>query len=155
MSEHDEIRNLLSLAAAGVLEEIEEQRVAVHVARCAQCAAELESWQALAGGLRRLPTPQAPAALVERVRARAVAELAGHTEEQFTYRVLAFLVLFSWVVALASWPIVRWATEEILGWLNLQQTWLGVVSYTLLGWLTAGVAAGLLGGRARAARRLV
>jgi anti-sigma factor RsiW len=155
MSEHEEIRSLLSLAAAGVLEETEEQRVAVHVARCTECAAELESWQALAGGLRRLPTPQAPAALVERVRARATAELAVQAEEQFNRRVLAFLVLFSWAVAVASWPIVRFVTQEVLGWFHVQQIWFSVAGYTLLGWLTAGVAAGLLGGRARAARRFV
>ena len=155
MSEHEEIRNLLSLAAAGVLEETEEQRVAVHVARCPECAAQLEGWQVLAGGLRRLPTPQAPAALVERVRARAAAELAAQAEELFTYRVLAFLALFSWGIALASWPIVRLVTQEVFGWLHLQQIWLGLAAYMVLGWLTAGVAAGLLGWRVRAARRFV
>jgi anti-sigma factor RsiW len=155
MSEHEEIRNLLSLAAAGVLEETEEQRVAVHAARCPECAAELQNWQALAGGLRCLPTPQAPAALVERVRIRAAAELAAQAEERFNHRVLAFLVLFSWTVAFASWPIVRFVIQEVLGWFHVQQIWFGVVGYTLLGWLTAGVAAGLLGGRARAARRFV
>jgi len=45
MSEHEEIRSLLSLAAAGVLGEKEEQRVAVHVARCPECAAELTRGQ--------------------------------------------------------------------------------------------------------------
>ena len=154
MSEHDEIRSLLSLAAAGVLEEIEEQRVAVHLARCPQCAAELESWLALAGVLRRLPTLQAPPALVERVRARAAAELTAQAEEQFSYRVLAFLALFSWGIALASWPIVRFVTQEVLGWFHVQQIWLGLAAYAVLGWVTAGVAAGLLGWRNHAARRV-
>lgn len=153
MSEHEEIRNLLSLAAAGVLEETEEQRVAVHVARCTKCAAELESWQALAGGLRRLPTPQAPAALVERVRLQIHAQVAAQAEEQFTYRVLAFLALFSWVIALASWPIVRFVTQEVLGWFHVQQIWLGLAAYMVLGWLSAAVMAGFLASKQRAARR--
>lgn len=153
MNEHEEIRNLLSLAAAGVLEETEEQRVAVHASRCPECAAELEGWQALAGGLRRLPTPQAPAALVERVRARAAAELAAQVEERSTHRVLAFLVLFSWVIALASWPIVRFVTQEVLGWFHVQQIWLGLAAYTVLGWLSAAVMAGFLASKQRAARR--
>ncbi len=155
MSEHEEIWNLLSLAAAGVLEETEEQRVAVHVARCTECAAELEGWQALAGGLRRLPTPQAPAALVERVRARATAELAVQAEERFTYHVLAFLALFSWGIVLASWPIVRLVTQEVFGWLHLQQIWLGLAAYMVLGWLATAVAAGFLASYQRAARRAV
>lgn len=153
MSEHEEIRSLLSLAAAGVLEETEERRVAVHAARCAECAVELESWQALAGGLRRLPTPQVPAALVERVRARAAGELVAQAEEQFTHRVLAFLALFSWVIALASWPIVRFVTQEVLGWFHVQQIWLGLAAYTVLGWLSAAVMAGFLASKQRAARR--
>jgi anti-sigma factor RsiW len=153
MSEHEEIRKLLPLAVAGALDAKEQRQLDEHLRGCEACAAEAERWTELAGALRRLPTPQPSPALVERVRARAQAELAAHAEERWDYQVLAFLVLFSWTLVLASWPIVRLLTKGMLGWFNLQQTWLGLVGYTVIVWVTAGVAAGLLGLRQRAARR--
>ena len=154
MNEHEKIRRQLPLASAGALDAEEQRQLDAHLSGCAACAAEAERWTELAGALRRLPTPQPSPALVERVRARAEAVLAATAEEQFNYRLMAFLVLFSWTVALASWPIVRLLTEGMFGWLKLQHTWLGLAAYTVLGWLTAGVAAGLLGWRNRAARRI-
>ena len=62
MSDHDEIRALLALAAAGALEPDEEDRVAVHIRSCSACASEAASMQSIAGHLRRLPTPQPPPA---------------------------------------------------------------------------------------------
>jgi len=155
MSEHEKIRKQLPLAAAGALDAEEQRQLDEHLRGCAACAAEAERWTELAGALRRLPTPQPSPALVERVRARAQAELAAHAEERWDYQVMAFLVLFSWTLVLASWPIVRLLTEGMFGWLKLQPTWLGLAAYTVLGWLGAGVAAGFLGWRQRAARRAV
>jgi len=154
MNDHEEIRKLMTLAAAGALDAQEQRQLEEHLRGCAACAAELERWSDLAGALRRLPTPQPSPLVVERVRARAEAELAAYAEERSNFAVMFFLVLFSWTVTLATWPVVRLVNEGMFGWLNLQQTWLGLVGYTVLGWLTAGVAAGLLGWRQRGARRI-
>ena len=153
MNEHEKIRGQLPLAAAGALDAEEQRQLDKHLRGCAACAAEAERWTELAGALRALPTPQPSPAVVERARARAEAELAAHAEQRWEYQVMAFLVLFSWTLVLASWPIVQLLTEGMLGLANLQQTWLGLVAYTVLGWMGAAVAAGFLGWRQRAARR--
>lgn len=155
MNEHEKFLRQLPLAAAGALEAEEQRQLDEHLRGCAACAAEAERWTELAGALRRLPTPQPSPAVVERARARAQAELAVQAEERWDYQVLVFLVLFSWTLVLASWPIVQLLSEGILGFLNLQQTWLGLVAYTVMGWMGAAVAAGFLGWRQRAARRAV
>jgi len=150
MNEHEEIRNLLSLAAAGVLEETEEQRVAVHVAHCPDCAAELEGWLALASGLRRLPTPQAPAALVERVRLRATVALAAQVEPQWNQTAVACAVLVAWAVALVSWPAVRWLGEFFV---RVEFNWWWVFGSASLAWLCAGLTGIVLAVRQRMERR--
>ena len=58
MNDHEKIRALLALAAADVLEPGEEKQLMDHLRTCDACGAELEKWKLLAGGLRRLPTPQ-------------------------------------------------------------------------------------------------
>ena len=45
MNDHDRIRELFPLAAAGALDESEERDLSAHLASCADCAAELEGWQ--------------------------------------------------------------------------------------------------------------
>jgi len=155
MSEHDAVRELLALAAAGALDAEEQRRIEQHLAGCAACAAELDGWRNLAGALKRLPTPRPSPALVEQTRARAEWQLAAAAEHRWSQAVLVFLVLFAWTVTLVSWPIVRLVTGGLLGWLDVRmnQTWASLAGYTALGWLTVGVAALLLGIRHRSARR--
>jgi anti-sigma factor RsiW len=157
MSEHDEIRELLALAAAGALEPGEERRVETHVASCAPCAAEREDFQFLAGGLRRLPTPQPSAALVERTRTLAERSLAAEEEHRWNRNALAFVILFAWTLLLASWPVVRLLSGGLPGWLepNFGRTWINLAAYTGFLWLTGGVAAGVLALRQRRERRTV
>ena len=156
MSEHDAMREHLSLAAAGALDAAEEQRLARHLRECSECAKELEGWQFLAGELRRLPTPQAPAALVERVRAQLAWQLAAEAERRWNARMMIFLVMFAWTVTLASWPVVRLLTSGLAGWLDpsFGHTWIGLAGYTALVWLTGGVAAATLALRRRRERRM-
>ena len=157
MSEHEGIRELLALAAAGALEASEQQKLERHLAECAECAQELEGWNALAGGLRRLPTPRPSAALVERTRARVAKQLAAESERRWDLSVLVFLVVFAWTLVLAGWPIVRLIGGGVLGWLDtgFRQTWVWLAVYSALGWLAAGVAAVALGLRQRELRRKV
>ena len=103
MSEHDKIRERLALAAAGALDDdAERERLRGHLSECVECAQELEGWNALAGGLRRLPTPRPSAALVERTRARMVARLAAESERRWNVSMLVFAVLFAWTLTLAG-----------------------------------------------------
>jgi anti-sigma factor RsiW len=82
MSDHAKIRDWLALAVAGALEPEEQTEVERHLGGCEECSAEFERWRVLASGLRRLPTPQPPAALVERVRARMEEAAAAQTEKR-------------------------------------------------------------------------
>lgn len=154
---HNSIRNILALAAAGELDESEQQAVEQHVAGCSDCAAEMENWNALTIALKRLPTPQAPPFLVERTRARVVAEMAALTERRRNYWVVAILVLFAWMVTLATWPIIRLVSDGFLSWTDwgFNQTWFALATYAAAVWMTAGVAAAMLGFRRQRERRLI
>jgi len=156
MSEHETIRELLSLAAAGALDAADEQRVGRHLRGCAACTAEFEQLQGLANSLRRLPTPQPPAPLLERTRARVEWRLAEEAENRWNHRVLVFLILFAWTLTLASWPVVRLMSSGLLGWFDpgFGRTWLSLAVYTALLWLTGGVAAATLALRRRRERRI-
>ena len=65
MSDHEHVRQLLALSAAGLLDPGEERLVREHARQCAACAAELEEFAALSAGLSALPAPQPPADLVQ------------------------------------------------------------------------------------------
>jgi len=156
MSEHETVRELLSLAIAGALDASDEQRVQQHLRGCGTCAAEFELLQGVANALRRLPTPQASASLVERTRARVEWQLAAEAENRWNRRVLVFLILFAWTLVLASWPVVRLLSSGLLGWFEpgFGRTWLSLAGYTALLWLTGGVAAATLAFRRRWERRI-
>lgn len=143
MKEHDEIRQLLSLAAADALETHEEQRVAAHVRSCEACSEELRQWQEMGAALRRLPTPQAAAALVARTLAMAQAKLAEESERRFERRLLAIGVTFSWVLVALSWPLAQLFAG---GWMSLlgvgfAQKWENFAAFTAFCWLAGSAAA--------------
>jgi anti-sigma factor RsiW len=140
MSEHDTIRELLALAAAGALTPAEEQRVAEHLQSCIACSNELEAWRPIARELRRLPTPQPSPWLAQATRARAEAELAEQAEHEWNRRVLTVVVAFSWLLTMASWPVWRVVSGR---------PGIGLAVFTALGWFAGGVAAVLLAVRRR------
>jgi len=156
MSEHASIRELLSLAAAGVLEPDDERRVQQHVAVCDDCRRELEVWQSYSRELVRLPAPVAPKYLAERTCARILQQRAAAAERRWDDIVLVVLVLLGWTVSLVVWVMFRLFSG---GMLSVVETsfvtileWLG--ASTLFAWLTAAVAAVMLGSR-RVVRRMV
>ena len=145
MTEHEEIRELLSLATAGALNAAEDQRVSTHLRTCRACAAELGSWQAIGAGLRRIPTPQASAALVARTIARAQMRFAEESDRRSERKVLALVIVFSWVFVALSWPLAQLLGH---GWLSLlglgfEQGWKNFAVFTAFCWI-AGVAAAIL-----------
>jgi anti-sigma factor RsiW len=153
---HEKIRKLLALAAAGALGPEEELLVARHQEVCDECAAELERWGALTGGLRRLPTPQPRAVVVERARAQAEARLAGEIEHRWQRGVMIFLVLYAWILTAVTWPIFRLITAGLLNRLGpgFNHSWVLVAAFTILVWATGGVAAVLLGRHRQQGRRM-
>jgi predicted anti-sigma-YlaC factor YlaD len=156
MSEHDKIRELLALAAAAALSRDDEERVALHLRSCGDCSKELEEWQSLAGTLRRLPTPQPSAALVQRTRLLAEQKLIEEAEYRWQRGMMAFVVVFAWALTIVSWPIARLATGGLLSLLDpqLNRTWISFVALTAFVWLAGGSAAVLLALRQRRERRL-
>jgi anti-sigma factor RsiW len=154
--EHAEIRGQLATLIAGALDADAEAHIASHLATCPSCAAEFERWQVISGGLRRLPTPQPSPALFERARAMAAAQLAAQAEQRQNRMVLIPLIVFSWAVTVAGWPIFRFATGGLLSLLDVQfrQVWLLFSIFSALTWLAGGSAAVLLSVRRQHERRL-
>jgi hypothetical protein len=74
MSDHESVRELLALSAAGLLDPGEERLVRDHVRQCAACAADLGDYATLSAGLSVLPSPQPPADLVRRTSLLLAAE---------------------------------------------------------------------------------
>jgi len=157
MSEHDKIRELLALAAAGALTSAEEKQVAEHVRSCVACSNELEAWRPIASELRRLPTPQPSPWLLQATRARAEVKLAEQAEHDWHRRVMIFVVALSWLLTIASWAVFH-VMSEPLGRLlgpEFSQTWIIFGAFTALEWMAGGVAAVMLALRQRGERRLV
>ncbi len=157
MSNCDEIRDLLALAASGALDAKAEERVAEHVRICAVCAAELDTFQLLARGLRHLPTPQPSPMLIERARASAELRMAEESEQRSNRRVLILLIGFAWTILIVSWPIARLLSGGIQTWLTtrLPQTWYAFAGVTGLGWIAAGAAAIFLAWNSRRERETI
>lgn len=157
MSEHDRIRELLALAAAGALTDAEEQRVGEHVRWCSACSKELSAWGPIASELRRLPTPQPSSWLVQATLARAQAKLTEQAERDWNRRVMIVVVAFAWLLTIASWAVfhvVSGRFERLLG-PQFSHTWISFAAFTALEWLAGGVAAVMLAVRQRGERRLV
>jgi anti-sigma factor RsiW len=156
MSEHDEVRQLLALAVAGALTRAEEERVAAHLRLCGTCSQEMEDWRSITGTLRRLPTPQPPARILQTTMARAEARLAEQSEQQWNRRVMIFIVAFAWLLTIVSWPLVHLVSGGLLTLLDpqLNRTWIDFAWFTALVWLAGGSAAVLLALRQRRERRM-
>ena len=156
MSEHDKIRELLPLAAAGALTGTEENQVAEHVRSCVSCSNELGAWRPIASELRRLPTPQPSSWLAQATLARAEAKLTEQAEHDWNRRVIIAVVAFAWLLTIASWPVFHFVSGRFGSLLEPQvsHTWVSFAAFTALGWLAGGVAAVMLAVHRRGERRL-
>jgi len=152
MNQHDDIRDLLSLAAAGALDAAEQRQVEEHLRQCSSCRAELESWQRLTGALEALPTPQAPLGLVERTRRQMENQLAIRGEQRTKRSLFAWLIVVGWTTTFLTWPLFHWGSN-LAGILDISvsetgitQVWIG---YIVVTWTVTAIVAGLLGHRYR------
>jgi anti-sigma factor RsiW len=155
-NEHDKIRSLLSLAASGALDSVEEISVENHVRKCPECAAQLEDWRDLADGLRRLPTPQPSPFVLQRTVAIVREAQAAADERRAALRVLIPILSLSWLSTLFSWPLFRIASGALrvtLG-IRFEPDWRVFAFFVVWTWLAAGVAAAMLSFHHRRDRRL-
>ena len=158
MNEHAEIRELLTLAAAGALDEDEagQRRVEDHLRHCSDCRAELAAWLRLTGALEALPTPQAPAGLVERTRQQMEHRAAAQAEHRWNRTALVWVTAFAWISTLLTWPLFQLFGHGLAGFLEISsrsvtEVWIG---YIVVSWMMSVVVAGLLAQRRRVERTL-
>ena len=147
MTEHESVRGMLALAAAGMLGPEDVRRVEQHASSCEACRAELEIWSGYAQGLRTLPQPSAPEGMLERTRARILQVHDAAAEKRRHELHLAALAAFGWMASFALWFIVRGVaggTLVVLG-ANLSNGWTWLTVSAALSWATAGTAALMLG----------
>lgn len=149
MNEHESLRGLLALAAAGVLRFDEQRQVDDHVRDCADCRAEMERWFAYTQGLQHLRQPAVPANLMERTRARILQERATAAGRRTESVMLSALAAFAWIIGLTFWFLVRVFSGGALVFLGADLarllTW--SLASTVFVWLTAAAATLLLGRR--------
>jgi anti-sigma factor RsiW len=154
MTDHDEVQELLPLAAAGSLSAEEQHRVEVHAAGCEACEAELAQWRLITQALEDAPPPPGPELLVERTRNRVLEARALHREKTVSDVILGFLMLFGWTISLAVWFLWKLMSGGGLMDVNLTSLGMWLGGSTLLAWLTAGVAVVALAPRRNAMRRV-
>jgi hypothetical protein len=156
MSEHDKIRELLPLAAAGALTSAEEKQVAEHVRSCIACSSELDAWRPIATDLCRLPTPQPSSRLIQTTLVLAGAKLAEQAEQDWSRRLMIFVVALAWLLTIASWLLFHFVSGHIGSLLQplFGRTWISFAAFTALGWIAGGVAAVMLAVRQHGERRL-
>jgi predicted anti-sigma-YlaC factor YlaD len=156
MNEHESVRAMLPLAAAGLLGPGELRRVEEHARMCELCRTDLETWSAYAQGLRKLPQPSAPAGLMERTRARIIQQHAVAAGRRRQSWLLGALVAFGWTNSLAFWVVARALTGGVFTVMGVN--WVNGVAWslgsTVLAWTTAAAAAIMLG-RSREMRRFL
>jgi len=156
MTEHESVRAMLALAAAGALDPKEQRRVDQHAQECDLCRKDLETWVAYAQGLRTLPQPAAPEGMAQRTQALILQHQDETANRRRNELFLAGLAIFGWGAGWAFWTLVR---AIVGGSLNVfGANLVNGLTWSLLSMVVAGItaaAAALMLGRGREARRLL
>ncbi len=156
MTEHESVRVMLALAAAGALGPEEVRRIEQHTQGCELCRRDLETWAVYTRGLGKLPQPSAPEGIVQRTQARILQERAEASGRLRHELFLAALAIFGWVVGWSFWTLARAVTGGSLNVFgtNLMNGLTWSLLSTFLVWMTAATVA-LMMGRRREARRFL
>jgi len=94
MSEHESVRQLLALSAAGLLDAGEERLVREHARQCARCAAKLDDYATLSAGLSALPCPLPLPDLLRRTNSLVAAEVDRRQGAAFAGAAAIFACVF-------------------------------------------------------------
>lgn len=149
MTEHESVRDLLTLAVAGVLDPQEQLRVDRHVGECSACREEMETWKVYTGGLQALPQPTVPHYLAEQTQALILRERNTRAERRRNGFLLAALSVFGWSVSIALWLLFRVLTGDamIVMQTNVLRLDLWALIWTVLVWASGATAAVVLAKR--------
>lgn len=112
MTDHDLVRPLFALSAAGLLDAEGERRLREHTAGCEACRAELEAFAQLAEGLRFMPSAPPPADLLARTQARVAAD----AERREGARLATLAALFGGILLCSLAYILHAAVLVWLTW---------------------------------------
>ena len=125
MSDHESVRHLLALSAAGLLDAAEERLVREHARQCARCAAKLDDYAALSAGLSALPCPLPLPDLLRRTNSVVAAELDRRQGAALAGGAAVFALAFVLVIGLtlrivggdtaALWWLVWVAVSSVFG----------------------------------------
>lgn len=146
MNDHETVRAMLPLAAAGVLAAGELSTVEEHAAGCPACQGELEALRLYSRGLGELPQPRVPAGLLQRTLARVIQEHDAAADRRRHGVTLGVLTAFSWTIGIVFWTLFRIVAGDVWKVLGIDLadpvTWFWLSA--LLAWTTAGVAVVIL-----------
>ncbi|HEY6970182.1 MAG TPA: zf-HC2 domain-containing protein [Candidatus Angelobacter sp.] len=149
MDQHNHIRDLLTLAAAGVLSAEEQRAVEEHLLLCSECRSEFAVWSRLTGALQDVPTPQAPMSLVERTRQQLEKQAVLRTERRRQRWLFVWLTVFAWTTTFLTWPLFQFLSSRVgqfldLSWthISLGEAWIG---YMFLVGTIGALVVGLVG----------
>jgi predicted anti-sigma-YlaC factor YlaD len=154
MKKHNEIRELLSLAAAGILDQEEQQLIQEHLAHCDACREDYNEWMLLANALRALPTPQAPQGLLQRTHRLVKARQLTAANAQGKLFLPCFLLAFSWISLFLNYRLLRLLDISLSKWIDISTVafW---ITYIGVSWIAAAFAAGFLGRHLRQERNRI
>ena len=102
MTDHELVRPLLALSAAGLLDPDGERRLRGHAAGCAACRAELDALAQLTAALCDLPVAPAPPGLL----ARTQALVAVDADRREAARLAAAAAVFAAILLLSLAVVV-------------------------------------------------
>lgn len=144
MKKHNEICELLGLAAAGILDQEEQHAIQEHLAHCDACRKDYNEWMLLADALRALPTPQAPPGLLLRTRRLVQARQLMAATAQGKLFFPCLLLAFSWISLFINYRLIHLIDITLAKWMNISTAafW---ITYIGISWLTVAFAASFLG----------
>jgi len=150
MNTHSKVRDLLALAASGLLSDAEEKLVHQHLQECAACAAELDRWRLITGALSQRPAPQFSASLAQQTVSRVKDAYSAQSEKRVSAFFLSFAIGFGWLFCLVSVLFFAAAINHFsfsnIGSASIAVALLLSTVFTII---TAGVAAWVLMGAER------
>ena len=141
MDEHERTRKDLPALVTGSLPAADEETALAHLARCTACARAQEAWQRLVQGLQHLPEVAPAPFRLARITALATARRAETVARQRNTQILVTLAVFSFLLFLATLPLLSALTDRLGGWLGLSPT----LAFTLglAAWWGSSLLAGL------------
>ena len=115
MNDHESVRQLLALSAAGLLDAGEERLVREHARQCARCAAKLDDYATLSAGLSALPCPLPLADLLRRTNSLVAAEVDRRQGAAFASAAAIFA--FAFVLLIGQTLRIMAGDTVALAWL--------------------------------------